>query len=126
MKKVEFRRNHYTESRGSLMSRKGIMLTAVLFFLLFFLFNYFSKDTEVKKLTFISVRVLNDSTFIVDSDTTNYDNFASVLIIAVKEHKDAEELRIHLPKDKTVGQLNDVIQIANAIEGVSLKMIADQ
>lgn len=123
MHKVEFRRNHVTK-RGGMLSKRTIMITVALFIIFVVLLSYFSPKKEIPKLAVIEVSFLKNNHFKIAGDTTNYENFASVLLEKVKGYKDKPvELRLFLPKNKKMQDIDEIFQIANAIENVNLKLI---
>jgi biopolymer transport protein ExbD len=123
MQKVEFRRNHTVGRRGSMLGRSAVLLAIAVFGIFILLLTAFYKKTEQPVNKVIIVTFLSDGYYIVGGDTTNYDNFASVLKEKIVAQKDKQtELNIRIPKDKNMGEINDILQIANAFEGVDLKL----
>ena len=122
MSKIEFHRNHVT-LRGTDLRRRSIILIFVVAFFVVFAF-FVPKDTTNQKIekTVIKIAFLENDKYLIQSDTTSYDDFASVLRkeldkIAVDK---SVELLITIPKDRKVGEVSDIIQVASAFDGVKL------
>jgi hypothetical protein len=80
---------------------------------------------EIKELSIINVTFLQHNQYKINNDTTNFENFASVLKEKIRKFKrDNLELRLFLPKDKKMEELSDIIQIANAFD-VEMKLLAE-
>lgn len=123
MSRIEFRRNHTVGKRGSMLGRSAVLLAIAVFGIFILLLTAFYKKKEQPVNKVIIVTFLSDGYYIVGGDITNYDNFASVLKEKILAQKDKQtELNIRIPKDKNMGEINDILQIANAFEGVDLKL----
>jgi hypothetical protein len=102
------------------------MITVALFIIFVVLLSYFSPKKEIPKLAVIEVSFLKNNHFKIAGDTTNYENFASVLLEKLRGYKDKNiELRLLLPKDKKMQEIDEIFQIANAIENVKLRLITE-
>ena len=123
MSRIEFRRNHTVGKRGSMLGRSAVLLAIAVFGIFILLLSAFYKKTEQPVDKVIIVTFLSDGYYIVGGDTTNYDNFASVLKEKISAQKDKQmELNIRIPKEKNMGEINDILQIANAFEGLDIKL----
>jgi hypothetical protein len=127
MAKVEFRRNHAVPLRaGTLRRRSLVLLLVVAFLLIFALFFPFVPNIQPTKTMVIKVSFVQDSLFLIQQDTTNYEGFASVLMKQVKKHKNVPvEVLLHLPKEKTYSQVSDIVQIVNALDAVKMRLISE-
>jgi hypothetical protein len=94
----------------------------VAFFVVFAFFVPKGIATQKIEKTVIKIAFLENDKYLIQSDTTSYDDFASVLRkeldkIAVDK---SVELLITIPKDRKVGEVSDIIQVASAFDGVKL------
>ena len=69
----------------------------------------------------IKVEMKDRSTFIINKDTTNYENFASVLKEEVKEYRSKYayniiEIALKLPKAEKTEEIADIIKIVDAMD----------
>jgi hypothetical protein len=123
MNKIEFRRNHTLAARGSTINKRAILMVFVFFVFLFTLL-YLSGNlsfNENKKST-LNIYFYSNNQIIVQQDTTNYDNFASVLkqkIINLKQ--ESIEIRMYLAPNLKVREMSDIVQISNAFKGINVK-----
>lgn len=93
--------------------------------LVFWMVSISQKLVIPTKNASLSVTFLASGDYLIGKDTTNYDNFASVLSRQIQQLKQKSanvELRLILPKNKNTGQVADIVQITNAFEGITLKM----
>lgn len=124
--KVEFRRNHYNGGKGGFQKNRILIFIVVLLGLfLAFSLNYKPKPIG-RVVQSINIKVLNDDKIIVQDDTTNFDNFASILKKEIsKGKKNKKVVKVNIPKNKKAGQFLDLIQIINAFENVELKLTVE-
>lgn len=124
MQKIEFRRNHVNKRSGPISKRS--IITAIALFIIFgIIVSLLPAKKEIKELSIINVTFLQHNQYKINNDTTNFENFASVLKEKIQKFKrDNLELRLFLPKDKKMEELSDIIQIANAFD-VEMKLLAE-
>ena len=125
---MEFRRNHNTKLRGGSFRKRAILLVFVVLAMVFWMIYMSQNLVKPKKRPVLHVSFLGAENYLIGKDTTIYDNFASVLTMHVRNLKKQSkwiELHLTLPKDKNAAQVMDIVQIANAYEGVILKMHID-
>jgi hypothetical protein len=72
---------------------------------------------------YIELRCLSRQTFIVGKDTTNYEQLASILMQQLAKAKvdtDSAQLkiRLHIPKSYTVADVNDILQLCQAMHPI--------
>jgi len=124
MQKIEFRRNHVNKRSGP-VSRRSIIIAVALFIIFGIIVASQVPEKKNKNQAVITVTFLEDNQYKINKDTTNFENFASNLKAKIQNHsKEALELRILLPKDKKMEEINDILQIANAFD-VNLKLITE-
>jgi biopolymer transport protein ExbD len=124
MQKIEFRRNHVNKRSGPI-SKRSIIIAIALFIIFGIIVSLLPAKKEIKELSIINVTFLQHNQYKINNDTTNFENFASVLKEKIQKHrKEILELRLHLPKNKKMEELNDIIQIANAFD-VEMKLLAE-
>ena len=93
------------------------MLVAVALLLLGvkLLFNQF---TNLPRTELIQIVFVERNKYLINGDTTDYDEFASTLLSALKASKqNAENITINMqiPKGKTVVDVADIVQIIQAL-----------
>lgn len=116
---MRFRRSFEKIESGNI-KRRAILLTALVFVLVFFVQTWLGTWVKPQKATGneVTVHFLSDTTYLVETDTTNYDQFASILrqtiAKAKKKHKE-NYINIVIPKSKKVGAIADIILAANAM-----------
>jgi hypothetical protein len=124
MQKIEFRRNHVNKRSGPL-SKRSIIIAIALFLIFCIIVAFLPAKKEIKELSIINVTFLQHNQYKINNDTTNFENFASVLKEKIRKFKrDNLELRLFLPKDKKMEELSDIIQIANAFD-VEMKLLTE-
>ena len=124
MQKIEFRRNHVNKRSGPI-SKRSIIIAIALFIIFGIIVSFLPAKKEIKELSIINVTFLQHNQYKINNDTTNFENFASVLKEKIRKFKrDNLELRLFLPKDKKMEELSDIIQIANAFD-VEMKLLAE-
>jgi biopolymer transport protein ExbD len=124
MQKIEFRRNHVNKRSGPI-SKRSIIIAIALFIIFGIIVSLLPAKKEIKELSIINVTFLQHNQYKINNDTTNFENFASVLKEKIRKFKrDNLELRLFLPKDKKMEELSDIIQIANAFD-VEMKLLAE-
>ena len=122
MRKIEFRRNHVNKRSGP-VSKRSIIIAIALFIVFVIIIAAQPSKKEIQHFSVINVTFLKNNQYKINSDTTNFENFASLLKEKIQaQKKGAVELRIILPKDKKMDELSDIIQIANAFD-VKLKLM---
>lgn len=116
---MAFRRS-FEKIESSNIKRRAVLLTALVFVLAFFLQTWLGNWISPTKTTgnALTIHFLSDTTYLVEADTTNYDQFASVLRKAIakakKEYK-KNYIKIVIPKTKKVGAIADIILAVNAM-----------
>lgn len=111
---VKFRR---TTPRARGKKRLIPMLVAVALLLLGvkLLFNQF---TNLPRTELIQIVFVERNKYLINGDTTDYDEFASTLLSALKASKqNAENITINMqiPKGKTVVDVADIVQLIQAL-----------
>ncbi len=123
MNKIEFRRNHTGTGSGSNISKRAIVMV-FFFFLFIFGILYLSGNliiNENNKVNALNVYIHNPNHIIIQKDTTNYDNYASVLKRNIAKIKNENiQIKIHMPPSLKIREITDIIQISNAFKGVSV------
>jgi hypothetical protein len=123
MNKIEFRRNHTVSGTGSGINRRAIVM--VFFFFVFILgILYLSGNlnrSDNNKAVSLHVYFHHNNQIIIQKDTTNYDNYASVLKRNIAKFKNNRILiKMYLPPGMKVKEISDIIQISNAFKGVDV------
>jgi hypothetical protein len=72
---------------------------------------------------YIELHCLSQQKFIIGKDTTNYEQLASTLmqqIAKAKAETDSAQLkiRLHIPKSYTVAQIDDILQLCQAMHPI--------
>lgn len=122
---MEFRRNHVTPLRGRSFLKRAILLVFVVLAMIFWGAVLSTKITIPADHPKLTVSFIDSTHYLIGKDTTNYDDFASMLIAKIKSlKKEAShiDLLLTVPKNKNAGQIADIIQIVNAFDGVNLKI----
>jgi hypothetical protein len=126
MQKIEFRRNHVNKRSGPI-SKRSIFIAIALFIVLVIIVVSQTPTKEIHHFSVINVTFLPKNQYLIEKDTSNYENFASVLRDKISEQKNKViELRIILPKHKTMEEVEDIIQIANAFDKVNLRLLTEK
>lgn len=117
---MAFRRS-FAKAEENDIRRKAIMLTGSIVFL--FILIKFGVDALNRPIPmhYISVQMQDRSTFIIEQDTTNYDQFASILkerVIDARENHPYFKIKIvlKLPKVESAAEIADVIQVVDAMD----------
>jgi preprotein translocase subunit SecG len=118
MNKIEFRRNHTVSGTGSGINRRAIVM--VFFFFVFILgMLYLSGNLNMSdnnKAVSLHVYFHHNNQIIIQKDTTNYDNYASVLKRNIaKLNKDRIQIKLYLPPGMKVKEMSVIFQISNAL-----------
>jgi hypothetical protein len=125
MQKIEFRRNHVNKRSGP-VSKRAILVAITLFIIFIIIIAAQAPKKEIQHSPLINVTFLQKNLYLVNKDTTDYENFASVLKEKISKHKNTMvELRIILPKEKKMEEVDDIILIANAFENVNLRLLTE-
>ena len=124
--KVEFRRNHYNGGKGG-FPRNRIFIFVVVLIAMFLAFSLKNKPKPANSVTQnIYVNILDKDKIIINSDTTNFDHFASKLKKEISKVKKMKSMvHVNLPKNKKAGQFLELLQIVTAFENVELKLTAN-
>ncbi|MCP4441896.1 MAG: hypothetical protein GY810_23560 [Aureispira sp.] len=117
---MAFRRSYEKLEQGNI-KRRAIMLTAIVFVLAFFVQAWLGNWITPKPIegNEVSVHFLSDTTYLIETDTTNYDQFASMLrkaIVQAKQQHEENYINIVIPKSKRVGSIADIVLVANAMD----------
>jgi hypothetical protein len=80
--------------------------------------------------TYIKVRCVSPTVFIIGSDTTNYAQLASILMQRVAKAKTETDsaqivIRLHIPKSYSVAQIDDILQLTQAMHPIFELQLAD-
>lgn len=73
-----------------------------------------------KSQTFVlHVHLLPQQQYLIHTDTTNYEQFASSLLLAIQRHRVADAkppitIALHIPAGVTILEINDIVQIVQA------------
>lgn len=113
-----FRRS-FDRADDAQIRRKIIMLIGTII-LVVFLINFAWKYSQKRQPNLITVEMINRNHFIIESDTTNYENFASTLkqaVIKAKKQYPLNQIRLTLPSqlDKS-NSIADILMIVNSID----------
>lgn len=127
MAKVEFRRNHATPLQAGTLRRRSLMLFLVLAGLIVFATTFRVEQKVAQNVNVLKIAFLSDSLYLIENDTTNYQDFASVLMKQVQKHEKAPlEVLLYLPKRTNYSQFSDIFQIINALDGVKLRLVSEK
>lgn len=127
---VKFRRNYERIGFGGFGRRAIVLLLAAIGICGFLV--YIATQIKFYKpaaTAILKVNILNENRYIIQKDTTNYEKFASVLRRKVKKLKEQDrpvKILLQLPKSAKVGQVADILMIANAFEGVKMEVQAER
>ena len=117
---MAFRRS-FSKAEQSTITRKAILLTGAVIML--FLLVKLSIDALNKPVSmyYIVVKMEDRSKFIINQDTTNYDNFASILkekVSAARKVYPYNKITIYLqlPKADKTAEIVDILQIVDAMD----------
>lgn len=117
---MAFRRS-FSKAEQSTITRKAILLTGAVIML--FLLVKLSIDALNKpaSMYYIVVKMEDRSKFIINQDTTNYDNFASILkekVTTAREKYPYNKITIYLqlPKADKTAEIVDILQIVDAMD----------
>jgi len=117
---MAFRRS-FAKAEENDIRRKAIMLTGSIVFL--FILIKFGVDALNRPVPmhYIGMEMKDRSTFIIGQDTTNYDQFASILkekvIKARAEHPYLKiKIVLKLPKVESAAEIADIIQVVDAMD----------
>ena len=122
---IEFRRNHNTPIRGRGFLKRGILLVFVVVAMIFWGVILSAKITVPAANPKLTVSFIDSTHYLIGKDTTNYDDFASILIAEIRTlKKEAKhiDLLLKVPKNKNTGQIADIVRIVNSFDGVNLKI----
>ncbi|MCH2043134.1 MAG: hypothetical protein MK212_03260 [Saprospiraceae bacterium] len=114
---AKFRRSAPIQERRSNKGRLISMLIILIFLVvgMKFLFEQF---INIPKASEIEVVFVEQNVYIISGDTTNYDNFTSVLLAKLQQTKEnplGVHIKIQIPKGKTVADVADIVQVINAL-----------
>jgi hypothetical protein len=117
---MAFRRSSSKTDQSSIR-RKAIVMTGavvMLFVLVKFGVDYANRPAPMRV---ISLQMKNNSIFIIDTDTTNFENFASILknkvIEARKKHAyNNIKIVVYVPRVNEAGEIASVIKIVDAMD----------
>ena len=120
---MAFRRSFEKIESGNI-KRRAVLLTVLVFVLAFFLQTGLGTWIRPHKVVAneVTVHFLSDTTYLIETDTTNYDQFASILretIAKAKKKYKENYINIVIPKSKKVGAIANIILAVNAM---NLKM----
>lgn len=123
---MKFQRNYEPISRAN-FSRRVILLVMVVGGMLIFFFLLTKRFTIYKAPAPVVVHlsILDDNTFIVEEDTTNYEKLASVLrkeITALRKQNRPIEIWMQIPKKAKAGELKEVLMLGTAFEDVKMQL----
>lgn len=114
---MEFRRN-FDKAEDAQIQRKIIALIgAIISVVVLVLLAWQTSASDQPNL--IEVKMLDRNTFIVQGDTTNYEEFASILkkvVIESKKKYPDNQIQLTLPSSATQSkQITDIIMIVSAM-----------
>ena len=126
---VKFKRNYETPMRGGNIRRRAIVLTFVVVTMVFLMVYLSNNLVKPKSPLTIKISMLDDNLYLIDQDTSNYEDFASKLkkrVIACKKASDWVEIKMTLPKNTQAGNVADILMVANAFDGVRMKLLSER
>lgn len=114
---MAFRRNIEEAGKGQIR-RKAIVLTGAI--VAIFVLTKLILDTwGATTVHTIEVEMVSKEVFIVAGDTTNYDNFASILkkeVIEAKKTYPSSQIQLQLPTVEKSNEITDVIMVIMAMD----------
>ena len=117
---MAFRRS-FAKAEENDIRRKAIMLTGSI--VLLFVLIKFGVDAMNRPIPmhYIGVQMQDRATFIIGQDTTNYDQFASILKERVIKARAAYpylkiKILLKLPKVEAANEIVDIIQVVDAMD----------
>lgn len=114
---MTFRRN-FERAEDAQIHRKTIMLIGSIV-LVILLINLAWNAANTAQQNTITVQMLHRDLFIIQADTTNYENFASTLkqaVIQAKKQYPNNQIQLTLPKTvKKSKHISDIIMIVTAM-----------
>lgn len=114
---MAFRRNIEKPAEGQIR-KKAVILTGAIFSI-FLLASLIWTIKNKPAAHVIEVQMLSADVYLVEGDTTNYDNFASILKMAVgKANKtySSNRITLKLPPAKQSKEIADVLLVVNAMD----------
>ncbi|MCH2021862.1 MAG: hypothetical protein MK207_05225 [Saprospiraceae bacterium] len=117
---MSFRRSFSRVEHSGIRNKAIVMTTAVVLFVVLIKTGVDFINTPAK-IQYLKVNMLDRNCFIINNDTTNYKNFASVLSEQVKEYrKEYEynniEIYVQLPQVKNTNEIADIIKLVDAMD----------
>lgn len=114
-------RRSFSKIEHHSIRRKAIVMTMAVVMLVLIVKLGVQYGTMPPKMQYIKVVMIDRSTFIINKDTTNYENFASLLKEAVKEYRSKYaykhiEIALKLPKAEKAEEIADIIKIVDAMD----------
>lgn len=127
---MKFQRNYEPISRSN-FSRRVILLVMVVGGMSIFFFLLTKRFTiyETPAPVVVHVSILDDNTFIVEKDTTNYEKLASVLrkeIAVLRKQERPIEIWMHIPEKATAGELSEIFMLGTAFDGVKMQLKSER
>lgn len=114
---MAFRRNIKEVGKGQ-TRRKAIVLVGAI--VAIFVLTKLILDTwGATEVHVIQVEMLSRDVFVVAGDTTNYDNFASILkkeVIQAKKTYPSNQIQLQLPEIEKSNEITDVIMVITAMD----------
>lgn len=114
---MAFKRNIEKPAEGQIR-KKAIILTGAIVSI-FLLASILWTTGNKKPAHVIEVQMLSADVYLVEGDTTNYDNFASILKKAVgdaKQNYSSNRIALKLPPAKQSKEIADVLLVVNAMD----------
>jgi len=112
-----FRRNIQKSEDGQIQ-RKAILLTGTVIIILLLVNWTWDLYSQQAAPNTIEVKMLAKDAFIVEHDTTNYTNFASILkkaVVNAKQTHAHNQIELNIPTAKKTKEVADVIMVVMAM-----------
>jgi hypothetical protein len=115
-----FRRS-FSKVEHSGIRRKAVVMTMAVVLFVVLLKSGVDFINTPSEIHYIQVKMQNRKTFIINKDTTNYNNFASVLKEEVKQYRKKYdynniEILVQLPQAENTEEIADVIKLVDAMD----------
>ena len=125
---IKFRRSTQKKRGSASPSRRALSVVLAIVFLgvlLFLIPRLFSGGK-----TYIDLYCLTENQFVIDSDTTNFDGLASLLLKRVGEQKKQQDsakiaIRLHIPTTYQAGSIQDLLPFVQAVHPIFELKIAE-
>jgi hypothetical protein len=125
---IKFRRSTQKKRGSASPSRRALSVIVAIVFLgvLFFVLPRLFGGGK----TYVDLHCLAENQFVIDSDTTNFDGLASVLLKRVGEQKKQQDsakiaIRLHIPPSYQAANIQDLLPFVQAVHPIFELKIAE-